>query len=121
MAFRYIKDRSVTVPVTVSEPSDGGAQKVTMRVRYRLLTNSQFEEFHRRLREAPDEDISAKKRIIDEVLIKHIVGWDDVLDESGAPLAFSPEVLRALLDLPYLREALEAGLYSESRGASAKN
>lgn len=119
--FKYVRDRTITVPVTVSEPSDGGARKVTLRVKYRLLTNSQFEEFSMRLREIPDDEISAKKRIIEDLLLNHIVGWEDIVDESGAPIPYSTEMLRALLDLPYVREALEAGLYSESRGAAAKN
>ena len=43
------------------------------------------------------------------------------LDEAGTALPFTAENLAAVLDVPYLREAIESGLYAASRGAVAKN
>jgi len=119
--LRILKERVVLWPVTVSVPADGGPERVEVKVRYRLLTRSDMDAIAERLRAVAAEGDHAVVGLVDTVLAERVLGWEGIEGEDGEPLAHSPEAVRALLDLPYLREAIESGLYAASRGASAKN
>jgi hypothetical protein len=118
--FRFAAQREVLWPVTVSVPVDGGVAPTELQIRYRLLTRSELADLGERLR-ATEGGERALMATLDGLLAARITGWEGIADESGAPLPFTPETLAAVLDVPYLREAIEAGLYAASRGALAKN
>lgn len=120
--FKFARERVVSWPVTLSVPQDGGPQKVEVRVRYRLMTRSEMDTVVRRLREQADDGSPlAVGDTIDALLEERIVGWGGIEGESGELLEFNAENLKAMLDVPFLREAFESGLYQASRGALAKN
>lgn len=119
--LRISKDRVVLWPVSVSLPADGGPERVEIKVRYRLLTRSDMDGVAERLRARAAEGDQVIIGLVDDLLADRVLGWEGIEGEDGQPLAYSPEAVRALLDLPYLREAIESGLYAASRGAVAKN
>jgi hypothetical protein len=93
---------------------------VEIRIRYRLLTRGELRALAGEIREA-EGDADALLGKLDARLAERITGWEGIGDEDGAPLAFTADNLAALLDQPYLREAIERGLYAASRGALEKN
>lgn len=132
--FRFAKRREVLWPVTIDVPSDDGSgrvDEVCVRIRYRLLTQSELADRVREGLEAAGQigNLEAllatlspgalEKRLED--LREHITGWEDIGDEDGQQMPFSAEALDALLDVPYFRAAAEQGLLDASRGAPAKN
>jgi hypothetical protein len=121
--FRLAKNREVLWPIRVSVPIDGGVETAELSIRYRLLTRSELAALGDRLKAATSEGESTVSLmgVLDGLLSERITGWEGLAGEDGAPLAFTPEHLAAVLDVPYLREAIEAGLYAASRGALAKN
>ena len=119
--FRFAKHREVLWPVTVSVPADGGPEKVEIRIRYRLLTRSELSGFAERIKAAAEDSETSVVGVLDGLLAERITGWDGISDEAGEALAFTPDNLAAVLDVPYLREAIESGLYAASRGATVKN
>ena len=122
--FRLNKTREVLWPVTVSVPVDGGVETAELKIRYRLLNRSELAAIGDGLRAlTPEERENATQLMgrLDAILTERITGWEGIADEGGTALAFNPEHLAAVLDVPYLREAIEQGLYAASRGALAKN
>jgi len=110
--FKFAKLRRVLWPVKISVPSDTGSGEVTehtVKVLYELLTRSDVQ----RVQEQPE--------IGQDVLQAKIQGWEGIADEGGETLEYSPEALRALLDVPYIERAFSAGLLQASNGAPAKN
>lgn len=119
--FKFARNREVLWPVTISAPADGGPQKVEIKVRYKLLTRSELAELSERLKAAAEGSDADVISTLDSLLAERITGWDGIADEAGNPLAFTPDNVAAVLDVPYVREAIESGLYAASRGAVAKN
>jgi outer membrane receptor for Fe3+-dicitrate len=118
--FKLAQKREVLWPVTVTVPVDGGVEKVEIQVRYRLLVRSELAAFTDRIK-ATAENGANVIDALDGLLTERITGWHGISDESGEDLPFTQDNLAAVLDVPYLREAIEAGLYAASRGALAKN
>lgn len=118
--FKLAKERQVLWPVTVQVPEDGGPQAVDIQVRYRLLTRSELKALAGALA-GVSGDTDALLAELDARLSDRITGWEGIADEAGKPLPFTPENMAAVLDVPYLRDAIEQGLYAASRGALAKN
>jgi len=118
--FRLAKQREVLWPVTVQVPEDGGPQSIEIKVRYKLLARSELRALASALSTVAG-DTDALLAELDTKLIERITGWEDLGDEDGNALAFTRANVEAVLDIPYLREAIEQGLYAASRGALAKN
>jgi hypothetical protein len=122
--FRLNKTREVLWPVSVSVPVDGGVETVPVQIRYRLLSRSELAAIGDGLRALTQEERESATQLmghLDQLLAERITGWEGIADETGAPLAFTPEHLAQVLDVPYLREAIETGLYAASRGALGKS
>jgi hypothetical protein len=119
--FKFARNREVLWPVTVNVPADGGPEKVEIRIRYRLLTRSELTGMSERIKAAAEGGEADVVHVLDGLLTERITGWDGISDEAGEALAFTPDNLTAVLDVPYLREAIETGLYAASRGAAVKN
>ena len=118
--FQFARQREVLWPVTVAVPADGGPQAVEIQIRYRLLTRSELRALAGAIAEAQG-DTDALLGTLDARLAERITGWEGIAGEDGQPLPFTADTLAALLDQPYLREAIERGLYAASRGALEKN
>ena len=64
----------------------------------------------------------AERQDADEAMLRErVLGWYDVEDPQGAPLAFSVERLDALLATDYGYKALMAALMQASRDGPGKN
>ena len=119
--FRFARQREVLWPVTVNVPADGGPEKIEIQVRYRLLTRSELAGLSDRIKAAAEAGEGEVLSTLDALLAERITGWSGIAGEDGEALPYTADNLAALLDVPYLREAIETGLYSASRGALAKN
>ncbi|MGE0289688.1 MAG: hypothetical protein AB7I42_25640 [Bradyrhizobium sp.] len=136
--FKFARKREVLWPVTVLVPLDDGSGQVAemeIRIRYRLLTSTELND---RAREELEVALSAgvEGGAVDGMLAQlspdrinkamedlkgRITGWEGLADEAGEPLAFTPENLDGVLEIPYLRTAIHRGLVEASQGAPAKN
>ena len=107
--FKMAKTKTVSWPVTVKVPQDGGS-----------TVNNEFTAvFDVITQEAMDAVVLASGDLLDRVLI----GWEGVAREDGEPIAFSSEAKKDLLDITYVRHAL-FGAYGEvqqGRAAARKN
>ena len=109
--FKLATKNTVTWPVTVSIPADGGTTtKATFSVEFQVRTQ---EDFERIVREGADQ------------LQEAVCGWKDgaVLDGEGQPIPYSDEAKAALLNIPYVRVALFTALHeiNQGRAAARKN
>lgn len=89
-------DTAYPTPVTITVPGvDGTDVTATMSIHFRVL--------------AADEFTRLARRSDSEVLVAAIRGWDDVQDEHGEALAYSPEACQRLAQIPYVaRGAVDA-------------
>jgi len=109
--FKLATKNTVTWPVTVNVPANGGTTvKATFSVEFEVKTQ---EELERIAREQGD------------LLQECVIGWNDgaVLDESGQAIPYSDEAKAKLLSVPYVRAALFVafGEISQGRAAARKN
>jgi len=118
--FKLARRNEVLWPVIIQVPVDHGTSPVEIDIRYRLLSRSEARTLEERTRTDGTDAFSALDAL-DTELASRITGWDRVGDEDGKPAPFSPEALRALLDLPYAYTAIRDGLFNASNGALAKN
>lgn len=102
-------DEPVEWPVTVHIPQDGGK---TLKARFTALFV---------LLDQPDLDDASKSG--DSAFIERVlVGWgDDVQDEQGRALPFSPEARNALARKPYIARAISRAYMECISGIDAKN
>jgi hypothetical protein len=151
--FQRARDRIVLWPVRFAVATDDGVVTAELSARLRLWTTTRVEEdaieqaqtqaalIHSLLGQSPNktaEDVTsradqavevglaARARLgrLREELMEAVVGWEDVLDEHGAPLAYSRAELASLLDqYPNALEGFVEALRSASKpsGALAKN
>lgn len=109
--FKLALQKKVRWPVTVQIPQDGGGvTRATIRVEFALLGAERQAELMRSAR-LDDQD--------SEFLAEVVTGWEDVADEEGNPIAFSPEARRTLTDIPYVRAALLRGYFEVASGNAA--
>lgn len=127
--FKYAKIREVLWPVTLSIPRDDGSgevDNVSIKVRFKLLDRSEMAELMTRAGEYSESITAAQiaddMALSDRDLCSRITGWEGVVDaDSGEPIPYSPENAAALININYVRAAIDAGLWEASRGAPAKN
>ncbi len=104
--FRRKKDRTVTWPVEVYVPVDGGQfETQTFNARFLLL----------------EEDPTIAELGNLDRLSAAVVGWDSVTDDDGSDFAYSPEARELLLRIGYVRTALFRAYIEASLGAKRKN
>jgi|GEM_PF-1009668 len=124
--FKYAKNREVLWPVVIQVPQDGGTvQEVTVKVRYKLLTRNEMAAAVRDAGDIKDTGGMIEQERLDATdnwLVDHITGWEDINDtDTQSPLIFSREMCLELMQSPYVRNAIDAGLWEASRGAQVKN
>jgi len=94
---------TVTVPVTIPVPQDGGRPKgEEIDVTFQIPLQDQLEE--------------ALADVNGDVLARYLVGFDKVNDAAGKPLVFSDENKASLLRVTYARTALSQKFFAVVRG-----
>lgn len=128
--YRVLKTRALWQDVTLADPEC----EATIRIRYQLLDADEMSAaLLKGLSHAPAEGdpgrIEALRAALspearaeaDAFLAGRIVDWADLADEEGNPLECTRENVLAVLKIPYLRRAIDAGLWSASQGGPRKN
>lgn len=135
--MRVMKDRLGwwKVIAKAPNPDDVGTLDVEIEVQYRLLGRKEMSEaLLKGLNLSEQSDDAAKLEALrqalapearqeaDDWLAGHIRAWRNGLeDEEGNPLPCHAETLALVMDIPYLRQALDRGLWDASRAAPAGN
>lgn len=108
MTFIRSKAKSCRWPVTVQEPVDGGGWK-----------DQGFTAVFKRLGRS---DFNALLELGDEAVIQEILeGWDDLKDETGEPIPFTPSELANLSDDTYWSRGVIKSYFEFLNGGKEKN
>jgi hypothetical protein len=109
--FKIAKKNTITWPVTVNVPKDGGKTgKHTFNVEFEVLSTDE-----------------AQKVIKDEgdLLDRQVVGWPEgqVQNDDGSNLPFSEDAKAKLININYVRVGMYAALneINSGRAAARKN
>lgn len=139
--FKFAPKGLVNWPVKLATRNEGELVEHSAMFLFRVLTRSELQaEIARRLVPAANALVEAMRQaksgedasdVItramremeegDKLLRERVVGWRDIVDESGEPIPFSLETLNAMLEDPLLYGAIKQGLMDASNGAVAKN
>lgn len=111
--FKFARNREVLWPVTVRVPREDGSgavEQMEAKVLYQLLSKTEL------------RDMTQAKIDTSELLQKKVRGWEGIIDaDTAAPLPFTDENLAALLEIPFVHQAVLVGLTQASVGAERKN
>ena len=103
--FKIQEQRTVTWPVQVRIPADGGRfEKADFQVEFALLDQARIDE----ILNTEDRSTSMDVAFLREV----VTGFRDVRREDGNEMAFSAENLGMLLGIPYVRNAMIDAFFS---------
>ncbi|WP_194745720.1 hypothetical protein [Thermaurantiacus tibetensis] len=94
--FRLVK--TVVAPWPVRVPvvgEDGEVREEVARLRFERVGQAEFERLF-----APVEGEEAARAQLRALFDRVVRGWEDVVDEAGAPVSFSAEAAERLLDFP---------------------
>lgn len=106
--FKLEKKPSITWPVTVQIPRDGGkTTKATFEAEFRLLDQDEFDRVYSE--GGTDRDLLARV----------LVGWSGVQDDAGGEMTFSDEARATLAAIPYVRQALVTAYLQCATGREA--
>ncbi len=108
--FKIIADPIFTHIVTVLVPADGGHQKETLNVTFRVLSSTEVAEF----------DLSSAEDSL-RFLQRVIVSLDDLADADGNALPYCDKIREQVLSLPYARNAIAAAYFSAVTKAQQGN
>lgn len=119
MAFVLKQSDSYTWPVTLVIPVDGGRrEKHTFDAEFKRLPQTRINEIIRQAKATEDgqsmlEDQSACAEIL--------VGWSNVVDDSGEEIPFSQKALDQLLELPTIAAQIIRAWSESLETAKRKN
>lgn len=109
MTFKIVQKRSITWPVTINVPVDGGKlMKQTFNAEFEVATQEQLDEW-----------VKSGVDVLDKVL----AGWKGVAGEDNGDLPFNEETKKNFLSITIVRAAL-FNAYAEvqhGREAARKN
>ena len=108
MAFRVNPNPTFTARVTVFVPADGGHEKQELTARFAFRDDEQIPAIN---------GVNGGVDFLREV----VVGLEDLVDEAGTPVIYTPELRDQLLKLPYVRNALIKGYFAAINGAALGN
>ena len=121
MSFKLAVTTDYSSVVNAEIPGDNGkAQKVSFHVRFKRLSTTQFDALIKRINDKDDQGnrTTNDQDILDEVL----TGFgDDLQDDNGNVLAFTPDNVAALCDVHPLRGAMVQAFFDGYTKAKAKN
>lgn len=103
MAFVLKQSDSYTWPVTLVIPVDGGRrEKHTFDAEFKRLSQTRINEIVRQAR-ASNDGSNEESALEDQSACAEImIGWSNVVDDSGEEITFSAKALEQLLELPTL-------------------
>ena len=107
--FVLTKEMSWVWPVEVLYPRDGEHVRGQFRARFRPLSAEQVAA------------TQASADPLGDMLRQVVMELLDLADETGAPLPHSPELLEAVLRLPFARAGLSAAYVASVSEAPVKN
>ena len=103
--FKLAQKKEVTYPVMVSVPQDGGSvAKHSFEATFEVLPQSELD------RMVGNED----------VLVRVLKGFRNVRDENGQEVPFTEETKAQLLEITYVRVALQEAYFALQRGQGAR-
>jgi hypothetical protein len=108
--FKIVENPEFTHEVEAQVPVDGGHERQSMRVTYRVIP----------VEEADAADLGGREGT-DALLDRIVVRIDDLVDPDGKPVEWNDRVRAQVLRLPYARLALVRGYYDGVSGARRKN
>jgi hypothetical protein len=110
MAFKLVKRNKLRVPIKgVFAGEDGKPVNFSFVLLCNRLTQTEIEE-----------TIENKDESIKDFVQRVVTGWEDVLEENGAPMPFDSESLADVLDQPGMPVVCYQR-YLKEIGAVAKN
>ncbi|HSV27963.1 MAG TPA: phage tail assembly chaperone [Candidatus Omnitrophota bacterium] len=126
MAFVFVKNKEVTWPVTVRVPGDAGTVSTqTFKATFQILDRDRVDELGKQARANQTLAASISETVDTEVdvlvLLEATKGWEGVEDQSKQAIPFSDEMLRALVGVPYVRQAMFEAYTHAAQGRKAKN
>ena len=115
MAFVLKKDPTFMWPVSVELADDSGEfVAFTFKVCYRRMTQEYAKDVAIKLHEGAEIDIRAKAKEL-------IVGWDEIKDDSGEDVKFTPKALDQLLQIPTMAAELVGAWINATAKVKEKN
>ena len=121
MSFKLASSKDFAGIVNAEIPGDNGkSQKVNFHVRFKRLSTTEFDELLKRINtKTEDGDRTlTDQAIVDEVL----TGFgDDLQDDNGNPLEFTPDNVAALCDVFPIRGTIVQAFFDNYVKAKAKN
>ena len=102
MAFVLKQSDSYTWPVTLVIPVDGGRrEKHTFEAEFKRLPQTRINEIVRQAKGISDDSADDAVMLEDQsACAELLVGWSNVVDDSGEEIPFSVKALDQLLELP---------------------
>jgi len=102
MAFVLKQSDSYSWPVTLIIPVDGGRrEKHTFDAEFKRLPQTRINEIVRQAKGISEGNSDESAMLEDQSACAEIlVGWSNVIDDSGEQIPFSAKALNQLLELP---------------------
>lgn len=108
MAFKITQNPKYKTTVTVFTPNNSdGFDKSTFKAEFKRVGMAELDK----LRDQPQKDM----------LLEVLVGWDDLIDESGNAVEYTDANKAALFDIPQAVNALLEAFYGSLFKAKEKN
>jgi len=121
MSFKLAVSKDFAAVVTAEIPGDNGkAQKISFKVRFARLSTSEFDALIKSLGETDDD---GKRLVTDQDVVEQVLtGFgDDLLDDNGNALEFTPDNVASLCDVHPIRPAIVQAFFDSYFKAKAKN
>lgn len=102
---------------------NGKAMPKTFIAHFPRLSQSEIDEIVKRakLTEEADSDSVDDKLTDDELARKVLIGWDEVIDDQGQPVEFSPAMRDKLLEIFPVRPSVVKAWFESVSGVKRKN
>jgi hypothetical protein len=97
--FKLSANPRYSWPVSVEIPADGGTyDEAAFTVVFRRGTVEEYQALYKRMETGELNFVDAAKEVV--------LGWDEVVDDGGEPIAFTPQALDGMLQVPRVAEAI---------------
>jgi hypothetical protein len=121
MSFKLAVSKDFAAVVNAEIPGDNAKpQKISFKVRFARLSTSEFDALLKSLNTLDDE---GKRTLTDQDVVDQVLTdfGDDLLDDNGNALAFTPDNVASLCDVHPLRPAIVKAFFDQYLKAQAKN
>lgn len=123
MKFVLTKKHLYWWPVTVAVPHPDQARagemlEMTFRMQFEALPRDEAKAIYEQAKSLPAGEAEAQSHAD---LMRVVQGWDDdVIDDDGRPIPFSPEALQQLLQISWYRLAVYRAWAASQVGEAAR-